>query len=73
MDDPEISLRVYIERIIDERHKLYQTKFATMEANTKLALDTVKGAKDNQHWTVGNLVAIGISLISVALILLKGK
>ena len=64
MDDPEVSLRCYIEKIIDERHKLYEAKFDALEKHTALTLAALQKGEGKSEWGFGVVVAIGLALLS---------
>jgi hypothetical protein len=70
-DDPEVSLRFYIERIIDERHKLYQAQFAESEKRVMLALEAKAKDSTDAQWSIGTVLSILVALIALAAVIFK--
>ena len=63
MDDPEIPLRMHLERIIDERHRFYEMRFTEMEKHTSRTL----AALTEGHHTMLSYLAIMLSVVAIAL------
>jgi hypothetical protein len=67
MDDPEISLRHYIERIIDEREKLYNVRFDAIDQHTKRALEALTEERHSKEWSAGLILTMLMAVLSIAI------
>lgn len=59
-----ISLREYIERIMDERDRAYDTRFKAAEEAVKLALATQRNEGRGKDHSMTLVVAVGVALLT---------
>ena len=69
MDDPEIPLRQYIEKIIDERHTLYQTQFQEVKDHMTRALAAIIETRTSAHAWLSILLSLLAILVSVLVLI----
>ena len=71
MDDPEISLRKYVETIIDLRHEQYKQLFEAMDAHMARALAAINERKHGKEWMIGNIISILVAVVAILIALWK--
>ena len=74
-EDPEVGLKTYIEKVMDERHRLYETQFQSLDAHIARSLAAKEMQAQHSEWGAGTLVVIAMALlailISVVLVLVR--
>ena len=71
MDDPEISLRKYVETIIDLRHEQYTRLFDAVDAHMARALAAINEGKQGKEWMIGNIISILVAVAAILVALWK--